>query len=47
MFMLNKISESESDMILLRTSYSYRVFLECYFKLQFSASWSIHGKALS
>ena len=35
------------DMILLRTSYRYGVFLEYYFKLQFSASWSIHGKALS
>ena len=34
-------------MILLRTSYKYGVFLEYYFKLQFSASWSIHGKALS
>ena len=34
-------------MILLRTSYRYRVFLEYYFKLQFGASWSIHGKALS
>ena len=33
-------------MILLRTSYTYGVVLEYYFKLQFSASWSIHGKAL-
>ena len=33
-------------MILLRTSYWYGVFLEYYFKLQFSSSWSIHGKAL-
>ena len=28
-------------MILLRTSYRYGVFLKYYFKLQFSASWSI------
>ena len=35
-------------MILLRTSYNRQgVFLEYYFKLQFSASWSIHGRALS
>ena len=34
-------------MILLRTSYRYGVFLEYYFKLQFSSSWSIHVKALS
>ena len=33
--------------MLLRTSYRYGVFLEYYFKLQFSASWSIHGNALS
>ena len=34
-------------MILVRTSYRYGVFLEYYFKLQFSTSWSIHGKASS
>ena len=34
-------------MILLRTSYRYGVFLEYYFKLQFSTSWSIHDNALS
>ena len=28
-------------MILLRTSYRYGVFMEYYFKLQFSVSWSI------
>ena len=33
-------------MIFLCTSYRYGVFLEYYFKLQFSAPWSIHGKAL-
>ena len=31
-------------MILLRTSYRYGVFLKYYLNLQFSASWSIHGK---
>ena len=34
-------------MLLLRTSYSYGVFLEKYFKLQISASWSTHGKTMS
>ena len=31
-------------MILLRPSYKYGAFLEYYFILQFSASWSIHAK---
>ena len=35
------------DMILLRTSYRYGIFLEYYFKLQFSTSRSLHGKVLS
>ena len=35
------------DMVLLRTSYRYGSFLEFYFKLQFSAFGSIHGKTLS
>ena len=34
-------------MVLLRTCYSYGGFLAYYFKLQFSAFWSIHGKTLS
>ena len=31
-------------MVLLRTSYMYGGFLEYYFKLQFSAFWSMHDK---
>ena len=38
---------NHTDIILMRTSYRYRVFHELYIKLQFSASWSIHGKSLS
>ena len=30
------------DMVLLRTSYMYEGFLEYYFRLQFSAFWSMH-----
>ena len=33
------------DMALLRTSYMY--FLEYYFRLQFSAFWSMHNKTSS
>ena len=35
------------DMVLLRTSYMYGGFLEYYFRLQFSAFWSIHDKTSS
>ena len=35
------------DMALLRTSYMYRGFLEYYFRLQFSAFWSMHDKTSS
>ena len=31
-------------MVLLRTSYRYGGFLEYYFKVQFSAFWSMHDK---
>ena len=31
-------------MVLLRTSYMYGGFLEYYFRLQFSAFWSMHDK---
>ena len=41
------INLNNIDMLLLRTSYSYGVFLESHFKLQISASWSIYGKTLS
>ena len=34
-------------MVLLRTSYMYRDFLEYYFRLQFSAFWSMHDKTSS
>ena len=43
---LENLNNIPWDMILLQTSYGYGVFLEYYFKLQFSSSWSIHGKAL-
>ena len=35
------------DMVLLRTSYMYGDFLEYYFRLQFSAFWSMHDKTSS
>ena len=35
------------DMALLRTSYLYGGFLEYYFRLQFSAFWSMHDKTSS
>ena len=35
------------DMVLLRTIYMYGGFLEYYFRLQFSAFWSIHDKTSS
>ena len=35
------------DMALLRTSYMYWGFLEYYFRLQFSAFWSMHDKTSS
>ena len=35
------------DMALLRTSYMYGGFLEYYFRLQFSAFWSMHYKTSS
>ena len=35
------------DMVLLRTSYMYGGFLEYYFRLQFSAFWSMHDKTSS
>ena len=35
------------DMALLRTSYMCGGFLEYYFRLQFSAFWSMHDKTLS
>ena len=35
------------DMVLLRTSYMYGGFFEYYFKLQFSAFWSMHDKTSS
>ena len=35
------------DMVLLWTSYMYGGFLEYYFKLQFSAFWSMHDKTSS
>ena len=35
------------DMALLRTSYMYGGFLEYYFRLQFSAFWSMHDKTSS
>ena len=35
------------DMTLLRTSYLYGGFLEYYFRLQFSAFWSMHDKTSS
>ena len=34
-------------MVLLRTSYRYGGFMEKYFKLQFSAFWSMHDKTSS
>ena len=34
-------------MTLLRTSYMYGGFLEYYFRLQFSAFWSMHDKTSS
>ena len=34
-------------MVLLRTSYMYEGFLEYYFRLQFSAFWSMHDKTSS
>ena len=34
-------------MVLLRTSYMYGDFLEYYFRLQFSAFWSMHDKTSS
>ena len=34
-------------MVLLRTSYMYGNFLEYYFRLQFSAFWSMHDKTSS
>ena len=34
-------------MLLLRTSYMYECFLEYYFRLQFSAFWSMHDKTSS
>ena len=34
-------------MVLLRTSYMYVDFLEYYFRLQFSAFWSMHDKTSS
>ena len=34
-------------MVLLRTSYMYGDFLEHYFRLQFSAFWSMHDKTSS
>ena len=34
-------------MALLRTSYLYGGFLEYYFRLQFSAFWSMHDKTSS
>ena len=34
-------------MALLRTSYMYEGFLEYYFRLQFSAFWSMHDKTSS
>ena len=35
------------DMALLWTSYMYGGFLEYYFRLQFSAFWSMHDKTSS
>ena len=35
------------DMVLLRTSYVYGGYLEYYFRLQFSAFWSMHHKTSS
>ena len=35
------------DIVLLRTSYMYGGFLEYYFRLQFSAFWSMHNKTSS
>ena len=35
------------DMVLLRTSYMYGGYLEYYFRLQFSAFWSMHDKTSS
>ena len=35
------------DMALLRTSYMYGGVLEYYFRLQFSAFWSMHDKTSS
>ena len=35
------------DMVLLRTSYMYGGFLEYYFRLRFSAFWSMHDKTSS
>ena len=35
------------DMALLRTSCMYGGFLEYYFRLQFSAFWSMHDKISS
>ena len=34
-------------MVLLRTSYMYGGYLEYYFRLQFSAIWSMHDKTSS
>ena len=34
-------------MVLLRTSYMYGDFLEYYFRLQFSAFWSMNDKTSS
>ena len=35
------------DMVLLRTSYMYGGFFDYYFRLQFSAFWSMHDKTSS
>ena len=35
------------DMVLLRTSYMYGGFFKYYFRLQFSAFWSMHDKTSS
>ena len=35
------------DMVLLRTSYMHGDFLEYYFRLQFSAFWSMYDKTSS
>ena len=48
-FLLRKYNNylNDIDMVLLRTSYRYGGFLEYYFKLQFSAFWSMHDKTSS